>query len=271
MGYKNVAFELIDWANLIRDHWSSIQGKTALTEAEVQNAKDLGERLVRAAGLRDQAPLFQAEAARIRQQALTLMVGAYDATRRAIGYLRWEERDADTIAPSLYAGKTRKAADEPTPPVATPPGPTPPVPRRTLARTGRLRVSPPWPPGSPVHRPSPEPEPMSSVPCLNLGNCLPLDGGHARAAAAPGSSPGHARRDHGMTGSGKTGLLMVLVEEALRTGVAPLVRHARPPRRPRAPFQPRHALSWLRGPMTRTELRKARELALPATEERRSA
>jgi hypothetical protein len=36
-------------------------------------------------------------------------------------------------------------------------------------------------------------------------------------------------------------------------------------------FQPRHALSWLRGPMTRTELRKARELAVPATEERRSA
>src|SRR6478609_430919 len=61
---------------------------------------------------------------------------------------------------------------------------------------------------------------MSSVPCLNLGNCLPLDGGGTRA---PLLLPAHHLVTHavitGMTGSGKTGLLMVLVEEALRTGV----------------------------------------------------
>jgi hypothetical protein len=132
VGYKNVAFDLINWANLMRDSWSSIQGKTALTAAEVQQAKQLGERLVRAAGLREQAPLFQAEAARIRQQAMTLLMGAYDETRRAIVFLRWHDNDADSIAPSLYAGKTRHSTDAapaPTPPEppANPPSPTPPV------------------------------------------------------------------------------------------------------------------------------------------------
>jgi len=127
VGYKNVAFELIDWANLMRDNWSNIQGKTALTEEEVQSAKDLGERLVRAAGLREQSPALQAAAAHIRQQALTLLLSSYDETRRAIIFLRWHEDDADTIAPSLYAGKTRQTAD--TPPVNPPePSPNPPSP-----------------------------------------------------------------------------------------------------------------------------------------------
>lgn len=123
VGYKNVAFELISWASLMRENWSNIKGKTALTEEEVQNAKDLGERLIRAAGLREQAPALQAEAAHLRQQAVTLFLAAYDETRRAIGYLRWHENDADTIAPSLYAGKTRQTADATQP--GTPPDPTP--------------------------------------------------------------------------------------------------------------------------------------------------
>lgn len=130
VGYKNVAFELIAWASLMRENWNVIKGKTALTEEEVQSAKDLGERLLRAAGLREQAPALQAEAAHLRQQAVTLFLAAYDETRRAIGYLRWHENDADTIAPSLYAGKTRQTADA-TPanqPDPTPtPGPEPPA------------------------------------------------------------------------------------------------------------------------------------------------
>jgi hypothetical protein len=125
VGYKNVGFDLIDWANVMRDHWNAIQGKTALTAAEVQKAKELGVRLVRAAGLREQAPQFQAEAARIRQQALTLLLNAYDETRRAIGYLRWHEKDAEAIAPSLYAGRIRKPAEDA--PAPTPPAPTPPA------------------------------------------------------------------------------------------------------------------------------------------------
>ena len=59
VGYKNVAFDLIDWANLLRDHWGSIQGKTPLTEEDVRQAKALGEQMIRAVGLREQAPVLQ--------------------------------------------------------------------------------------------------------------------------------------------------------------------------------------------------------------------
>jgi hypothetical protein len=163
VGYKNVAFELIEWANLMRDNWNNIQGKTALTEQEVQNAKDVGERLLRAAGLREQAPALQAEAAHLRQQAVTLFLAAYDETRRAIGYLRWHENDADTIAPSLYAGKTRQPTD------ATPPEPAP----------------SPQPPASPA------PPPVVTTPATppHGGTNGATNGLAAVAQGLPGASP----------------------------------------------------------------------------------
>jgi hypothetical protein len=115
-GYKNVAFELIDWANLMREVWPAIQGKTALSLAEILSAKQLGERLVRAAGLREQSPASVGEVAHIRQQAMSLLVKAYDEVRRGVSFLRWREDDLDTIAPSLYAGRTHKQAGEQAPP-----------------------------------------------------------------------------------------------------------------------------------------------------------
>lgn len=56
----------------------------------------------------------------VRQQAFTLFVKAYDEVRRAVSFLRWKERDADTIAPSLYGARngTRARQDEPTLPEA---------------------------------------------------------------------------------------------------------------------------------------------------------
>lgn len=59
---------------------------------------------------------------------------------------------------------------------------------------------------------------MRSVPRLHLGNGMPLG---SEGAAAPFSLPAHHLVTHGvivaMTGSGKTGLVTVLAEEALRT------------------------------------------------------
>ena len=124
-GYKNVAFDLIDWANLLRDCWSTIQGKTALTAQEIQHGKDVGERLVRASGLRDQGPALETEVARTRRQALTLLANAYSQARRAVTFLRWNQGDIETIAPSLYGGRVRGKAATPDAPVAAPPAPNP--------------------------------------------------------------------------------------------------------------------------------------------------
>ncbi|MBI5479925.1 MAG: hypothetical protein HY906_13755 [Deltaproteobacteria bacterium] len=37
-----------------------------------------------------------------RDRAFTLLVNAYDTFQRAVTYLRWNEGDAGTIAPSLF-------------------------------------------------------------------------------------------------------------------------------------------------------------------------
>lgn len=103
-GYSNLAFGLMAWASLMEDCWDTIQGKTPLGLEEIQHARQLGERLVVAVGARKRGPKI-AETARIRHQAFTLMVRAYDQVRRGITFLRWSEGDVDTIAPSLYAGR----------------------------------------------------------------------------------------------------------------------------------------------------------------------
>src|SRR6476619_4462746 len=67
---------------------------------------------------------------------------------------------------------------------------------------------------------------MTQTPHLHLGNCLSLRDGNG-GAAAPLLLPAHHLVTHGvivgMTGSGKTGLVMILVEEALRSQVPVLM------------------------------------------------
>lgn len=64
-----------------------------------------------ALGEREQAPGNSA-AVLLRQQAFTLFVNTYDQVRRAIGYLRWSTNDAETIAPSLWAGRGKRPTVE---------------------------------------------------------------------------------------------------------------------------------------------------------------
>jgi hypothetical protein len=61
-----------------------------------------------AIGSREQAPAAIDEASNNRQRAFTLLLTAYSQVRRAITYLRWNEGDADSIAPSLYAARRKK-------------------------------------------------------------------------------------------------------------------------------------------------------------------
>lgn len=104
-GYRNVARDLIEYAVLLGNNWDKIHGNSAIRESELQYVKELGERLSRAAGEREQAPVVVAETADIRQRALTLLLLAYDETRRAIQFLRFHDDDAESITPSLYAGR----------------------------------------------------------------------------------------------------------------------------------------------------------------------
>lgn len=105
IGYKNVAVDIGMLVTLLREKWSSIEGKTALSAAELDAAETLADDLISAVGHREQAPVIVADAADKRQRAFSLLVKTYDQARRAISYLRWNKSDIDAIAPSLYAGR----------------------------------------------------------------------------------------------------------------------------------------------------------------------
>jgi hypothetical protein len=118
IGYRNLAFDLFTLAALLRDNWAKVAGKTAVQLSELDAAETLADRLLTAVGNREQGPAIVAETSDIRQRAFTLFVKAYDDVRRAVSFLRWHDDDADTIAPSLYAGRgngRRKAPAQPAP------------------------------------------------------------------------------------------------------------------------------------------------------------
>jgi hypothetical protein len=120
-GYKLLAEDLVGLSALLRSNWETIGGKTAITLAELDQAEELSAKLLSAVGAREQGPAAVAEVSLQRQRVFTLFAEAYDQVRRAICFLRWNEGDLDSIAPSLYSGRgnvRRKAEPQPvTPPV----------------------------------------------------------------------------------------------------------------------------------------------------------
>lgn len=114
-GNIDKANDLVALAALFAREWDKVKNKTTVEWADVQRASELGPEILVALGARDQpgvkAP-SPADPAQRRARAFTLFVRAYEECRRAVGYLRWHEDDADTIAPSLYATRTRRGPAE---------------------------------------------------------------------------------------------------------------------------------------------------------------
>ncbi|WP_437816579.1 hypothetical protein [Sorangium sp. So ce1078] len=110
-GHIDTANDLVALSALFSGSWSEIAGKTAATEEEVKRAGEIGPQLLAALGVREHGKgPGPTEAADKRARAFALLVHAYDQTRRAVAYLRWNEGDADTIAPSLYKGRGGRPA-----------------------------------------------------------------------------------------------------------------------------------------------------------------
>jgi len=128
-GFKNVAQDLQILAIALQANWANLQGKTPTTAADLETAMRMSARLMRIVGLREQGPAQLAAATDQRLRAFTLVLNAYDDIRRAVGYLRAREGDADSIAPALHPGRPRrKPTEPPAPPTNTAPSPvTPPA------------------------------------------------------------------------------------------------------------------------------------------------
>lgn len=114
-GFKNLAFDVMSIASLLRDHWLEIEGKTGLTIAELDAAETLADRLATAIAFRDEGGA--SDAVDLRHRTFTLFINAFDEVRRALTYLRWHVGDLEKIAPSLYQGRggrgKKDEADEP--------------------------------------------------------------------------------------------------------------------------------------------------------------
>lgn len=111
-GYKNVAQDLHALSTAFHDNWSNIQPRSRLSADDLQAASRVALRLTRLVGQREQAPALVAAASELRMRAFTLVLHTYEEARAAIGYLRRKEGDLDSIAPSLYPGKSRRRAAE---------------------------------------------------------------------------------------------------------------------------------------------------------------
>lgn len=111
-GYRNIAVELMVLTTLFRGHTETISGKTVVDSAMLDRADAVADQLLLAAAAHEQAPTKIADAVQTRQRAFTVFAHRYDHVRRAVTYLRWNDGDVDTIAPSLYAGRTSRRADD---------------------------------------------------------------------------------------------------------------------------------------------------------------
>lgn len=105
VGYRVISMDLIALATTLEAAWPAIAGKTAMTREEIAGAWAIADALSAAVAEREQSPGTTAEALRMRLLAYNLVLLRYDAARRAVGYLRWDEGDADEWAPSVYAGR----------------------------------------------------------------------------------------------------------------------------------------------------------------------
>lgn len=127
VGYKNLAFDLLGLATLLRENWDKIGSRTGLQLSELEEAERLGQQLMDAVGAREQAPALLAQVQAQRQRNFTLFSRSYNQVRRAIGFLRWDNEDIDQVCPSLYAGRggsRRKETPAPTQPTDDTTAPT---------------------------------------------------------------------------------------------------------------------------------------------------
>lgn len=138
-GYKTIAFELAALVNCLRTLPPAAAARVHVTHEELDAADAIARAITQELGLREQAPVVAAAASRTRSQAFTLVANTWDQIRRGMIYLRWNEGDADEIAPSIYATRAPRGrtASEVTVDAG---GPTPPaedVPQTPSTGSGR--------------------------------------------------------------------------------------------------------------------------------------
>jgi hypothetical protein len=126
-GYANVSLDLLALATALGENIPEVVANSAIKQADIDQAINLGVELSNAVHQRDIDPAAVEKAANDRARAFTLVAQAYDELRRVLSFLRWKADDAETLAPSLFVRKKSKQASvEPAPSPAPTPAPSPP-------------------------------------------------------------------------------------------------------------------------------------------------
>jgi hypothetical protein len=102
-----VIFDLGALTRGFKERLPELEGKTGISDQELQQANRLMLQLLGAVATRKRMPDEVLAATDIRQRMYTLFCNTYSQVRRAVCFLRYEEGDADEIAPSLYQGRVR--------------------------------------------------------------------------------------------------------------------------------------------------------------------
>lgn len=127
-GAQDTAEDLMAGAAMILEVWDVAQNKVPISKQQLLRAQELGTDIIFKLGVRNQPegePVVSAAAAIRRAKAYTLFVNAYDACQRAVSFLRWDEGDAEQIAPSLFSRASRRKARDAAIDPESPEGPVP--------------------------------------------------------------------------------------------------------------------------------------------------
>lgn len=89
---------------------SALSGRTLVTRDVIERAFAVAQAVLDSLAAREALTEAQLAAQRDRQRAGVLFYRAYNEIRRAISWLRWNEGDADKLAPSLHSLNARRSS-----------------------------------------------------------------------------------------------------------------------------------------------------------------
>jgi hypothetical protein len=156
VGQKALCMDVLQLVAGFRAEWASVSSITPVTEAELDHVEALANALATTLGENEYAMSPASPSAELRARAYTFFIRTYDEVRRAIAFVRWDEGDADSIAPSLAAGRTRRSANEvtvPPTPIATPAAPVTASPVAPVPTPTPVAPAAPAAPGMPGEQP----------------------------------------------------------------------------------------------------------------------
>jgi hypothetical protein len=107
-GRRARAVELLELVELLHDALPALDGKTAITRADLQRAEELATQQLAALGTRAELADGKRATSDLQRRAFTLLVRAYEDARRALLFL-YGAAECNRIAPSLYAGRRGRA------------------------------------------------------------------------------------------------------------------------------------------------------------------